>query len=121
MRLPKLKLTPGAYKFNVAYYAPVNRGATVLKSTRPSRFASVCLVEGQYVAYRFFRVDPAWRRLSVEERAAGKDAFAEVVEGWAERFETLRAYTVSGVRPECDFFLWQITSHIRTSASSAPS
>ena len=31
---------------------------------------------GQYVAYRFFRVDPAWRRLPIEERAAGKEAFA---------------------------------------------
>jgi hypothetical protein len=32
-------------------------------------------VAGQYVAYTFFRVDPAWRRLPIEERAAGKDAF----------------------------------------------
>ncbi len=60
---------------------------------------------GQYVAYTFYKVDPAWRRLPVEERAAGKDAFAEVVEAWAERFE-LRAYSTAGVRPECDLFLW---------------
>ncbi|TML72373.1 MAG: chlorite dismutase family protein [Actinobacteria bacterium] len=65
-------------------------------------------VSGQYVAYTFFRVDPAWRRLPIDERAAGKDAFAEVVEEWATRLE-LRAYTVSGVRPDCDFFLWKIT------------
>jgi len=26
--------------------------------------------QGQYVAYAFFKVDPAWRRLPVEERAA---------------------------------------------------
>ncbi|MGL6278995.1 MAG: chlorite dismutase family protein [Gaiella sp.] len=64
---------------------------------------------GQYVAYRFFRVDPAWRRLPVEERVAGKDAFAEVVERWAQRMEGLRAYSVTGVRGEADFFLWQIT------------
>ena len=64
---------------------------------------------GQYVAYSFFRVDPAWRRLPVEERAAGKDAFAEAVDDWAARMETLRAYTVTGVRPDCDFFLWKIT------------
>ena len=64
---------------------------------------------GQYVAYTFFRVDPSWRRLPIEERAAGKDAFAEVVEDWAGRMESLRAYTVSGVRPDCDFFLWKIT------------
>jgi chlorite dismutase len=66
-------------------------------------------VAGQYVAYTFYRVDPAWRRLPVDERAAGKDAFAEVVEDWAGRMDNLRAYTVTGVRPDCDFFLWKIT------------
>jgi chlorite dismutase len=66
-------------------------------------------VEGQYVAYTFYRVDPAWRRLPVEERQAAKDAFAEVVEEQAERFEHLRAYTTTGVRPETDFFLWKIS------------
>ena len=67
-------------------------------------------MEGQYVAYTFFRVDPAWRRLPVEERVAGKDAFAEVVEDWAGRMDVLRAYSVAGVRPDCDFFLWKITT-----------
>jgi chlorite dismutase len=66
-------------------------------------------VSGQYVAYRFFRVNPAWRRLPVEERAAGKDAFADAVEEWAGRMAGLRTYTVSGVRPDSDFFLWAIT------------
>src|SRR6266576_5050475 len=66
-------------------------------------------MDGQYVAYTFFRVDPSWRRLPVEERAAGKDAFAEVVEEWSTRMESLRAYTVTGVRPDSDFFLWKIT------------
>jgi chlorite dismutase len=63
---------------------------------------------GQYVAYTFFKVDPAWRRLPVEERAAGKDAFAEVVEAWAGRLD-VRTYSTAGVRPDCDFFLWKIT------------
>ena len=64
---------------------------------------------GQYVAYTFFRIDPAWRRLPVEERAAGKDAFAEAVERWSERMASLRVYSTTGVRPEGDFFLWKIT------------
>jgi len=34
VRLPKLKLVKGAYRFNVAFYAPVNRGATVVENTR---------------------------------------------------------------------------------------
>jgi chlorite dismutase len=66
-------------------------------------------VEGQYVAYTFYRVDPAWRRLPAEERQAHKDAFAEVVDDFAERFDHLRTYTTTGVRPETDFFLWKIT------------
>ena len=66
-------------------------------------------MSGQYVAYSFYRVDPAWRRLPIDERAAGKDACAEVVEDWAGRMDALRAYSVAGVRPDCDFFLWKIT------------
>jgi chlorite dismutase len=66
-------------------------------------------VAGQYVAYTFYRVDPAWRRRPVDERAAGKEAFAEVVEDWTGRMDNLRAYTLTGVRPDCHFFLWKIT------------
>jgi chlorite dismutase len=67
-------------------------------------------VEGQYVAYTFYRVDPAWRRLLPPDmRQALKDEFAEVVDSFAERFEHLRAYTTAGVRPDADFFLWKIT------------
>ena len=66
-------------------------------------------MEGQYVAYTFYRVDPAWRRLPVDEREAGKDAFADVVEDWAGRMASLRAYSCVGVRPDADFFLWKIT------------
>jgi hypothetical protein len=71
--------------------------------------ARVSVVSGQYVAYTYFRVLPEWRRLPVEERAAAKDAFAEVVEDWTPRFEALHSYTTTGVRPETDFFLWKIT------------
>ena len=66
-------------------------------------------MEGQYVGYTFFRVDPAWRRLPVEERAAHKDAFAEAVEHLTPRFEHLRCYSLFGTRPDTDFFLWKIT------------
>jgi chlorite dismutase len=62
----------------------------------------------QYVAYRFFRVDPAWRRLPLEEREAAKEAFAEVVEAWQERMQIL-TYSLVGVRPEADLFLWLLT------------
>ena len=66
-------------------------------------------MSGQYVAYTFYRADPAWRRLPVEERLAAKDAFADVVEEWAGRMDSLGVYSVAGVRPDSDFFLWKIT------------
>ena len=66
-------------------------------------------MSGQYVAYTFYRVDPAWRRLPDEERRAGKDDFAEVIDEFADRFDALRCYTTTGVRPETDFFFWKIT------------
>src|SRR5436853_176375 len=74
--------------------------------------ATILPMEGQYVAYTFYRVDPAWRREEVRshlERPDDKELFAEVVDAFAERFEHLRAYTVTGIRPDCDFFLWKIT------------
>jgi chlorite dismutase len=67
------------------------------------------LPSGQYVAYSFFKIDRAWRRLPVEERIAGKEAFADVIDEWAARMEGLRVYSTAGVRPETDFFLWKIT------------
>src|SRR4051812_37863948 len=69
---------------------------------------------GQYVAYTFFQIDPAWRRLPVEEREAHRDAFAEVVEELTPRFDHLRTYSTTGVRPETDFFLWKITERYET-------
>ena len=62
----------------------------------------------QYVAYTLYRADPAWLRLPIEERIAGKEAFAEVVSAWQERME-LRAYSLVGVRPEVDFMVWKLT------------
>jgi chlorite dismutase len=78
----------------------------------PSREWQDCAVSEeirpQYVAYTLYRLDAAWRRLPVEERAAAKDAFAEVVEDWAERMD-LRTFSTTGVRPEVDFFFWKLT------------
>ena len=46
-------------------------------------------MDGQYVAYSFYRVDPEWRRLPEEERQAGK-----AYEHYRERFR--RAFEDAG-------------------------
>ena len=62
----------------------------------------------QYVAYTYYKVAPEWRRLPAEERAAGKAAFAEVVEAFQEQM-TILSYNHVGVRPDVELLLWKIT------------
>ncbi|MBV8597430.1 MAG: chlorite dismutase family protein, partial [Actinobacteria bacterium] len=66
-------------------------------------------MSGQYVAYTYYRVRPEWRQLPDDEREAQKEAFAEVIDDFAPRFDALHAYSTTGVRPETDFFFWKIT------------
>ena len=75
---------------------------------------------GQYVAYSFHKVDPAWRRLPVEERSAMKDAFAEVVEGWGERFEHCAPTRPRASAPTATSSSGRSPSATRIWASSAP-
>ena len=66
-------------------------------------------MDGQYVAYTFYKLPAEWRRLPIEERNVAKELFAEAVEEWSERMEHLRVYSTVGVRADCDFFVWKIT------------
>ncbi|MEE9235725.1 MAG: chlorite dismutase family protein [Candidatus Acidoferrales bacterium] len=61
----------------------------------------------QYVSFRFFKVDPAWRRLAAEERERGKHQFCQVVNDYAGKM-TILAYSLMGIRGDCDFLLWRI-------------
>lgn len=61
----------------------------------------------QYVNFAYYKVDPAWRRLPVEERQRGKCQFIDVV----KTFETdmlVIPYSLVGMRGDCDFMLWRI-------------
>jgi chlorite dismutase len=61
----------------------------------------------QYVNFAFYKVDPAWRRLPEEERQRGKCEFVEVVKGY-EQDVLVIAYSLVGIRGDCDFMLWRI-------------
>jgi chlorite dismutase len=65
----------------------------------------------QFVKFNFFKIDPAWRRLSEAERDAGKRAFQGVLEDYAERM-ILRTYSLVGIRGDCDFLLWTISEDL---------
>ena len=61
----------------------------------------------QYVNFGFYQVDPAWRRLPAEDRMRGKNQFIEVVKSYEQDVMTI-AYSMIGVRGDCDFMLWRI-------------
>jgi chlorite dismutase len=61
----------------------------------------------QYVNFAFYKVDPAWRRLPLEDRARGKCQFIDV----AKTFEPemlIIPYSLVGIRGDTDFMLWRI-------------
>jgi chlorite dismutase len=61
----------------------------------------------QYVNFAFYKVDALWRRLSAEERKRGKREFVEVVKTY-EQDMLVVAYSLVGIRGDCDFMLWRI-------------
>ncbi len=61
----------------------------------------------QYVNFAFYKVDPLWRRLQTEERKRGKCEFVEVVKTY-EQDMLVVAYSLVGIRGDCDFMLWRI-------------
>ena len=61
----------------------------------------------QYINYVFFKLDPAWRRLSDEERDEGKKEFLAAAEEYSSEM-LLRPYSLMGLRADADFMLWRI-------------
>jgi len=62
----------------------------------------------QYVNFAFYKLNPAWRFLSAQEREAGQQAFAAVVEEFVPRVMTV-PYSMVGLRAEVDIMLWRIS------------
>ncbi|MCZ7599897.1 MAG: chlorite dismutase family protein [Gammaproteobacteria bacterium] len=57
----------------------------------------------------FFKVENAWRRLPVEEREAGKAAFAQVVETYQQKGMIVVPCSLVGIRGDVDMMLWRIS------------
>jgi chlorite dismutase len=73
----------------------------------PGNGASDAPTRRQIVKFSFFRVAQSWRELAPDERDAGKQAFADAVDRWADKLQ-VRSYSASGTRGDADFLLWQI-------------
>lgn len=62
--------------------------------------------EREYVRFSVFKLDPAWRRLSGDDREEHKDELEGVVGRWVRRF-MVYTYSLVGTRGDADLLLWQ--------------
>jgi chlorite dismutase len=62
----------------------------------------------QFVSFSFYKVDPAWRRLSESDREAGKREMIAAVEEFHPRV-MVYPYSTVGMRPDADLMLWRIS------------
>lgn len=57
-----------------------------------------------------YQIDPAWRRLSADEKASARQEFASIIEQADADGVTVRgAYSTAGLRPDADLILWVVT------------
>jgi chlorite dismutase len=62
----------------------------------------------QMVRFTFYKLDPQWQLLPLEQRQQGKQELQRIIEEHGEQV-LLRSFSLYGLRPECDFMLWQAT------------
>lgn len=72
----------------------------------------------QFLNYAFYKLDPAFRRLSQAERDEIRAEFLAAAESWvtdapAEKGIIQRSYSLVGVRGDVDFMLWRIAFDVR--------
>jgi chlorite dismutase len=69
--------------------------------------------ERQFLNYGFFKLDPAFRRLPLEEKRSAAAEFAELVQRWQERDGfIIRTYSLVGIRGDVDFMFWRIARDV---------
>ena len=63
----------------------------------------------QYVSFTFYKLDPAFRRLSQEERDKGVQEFIDVLEEYDSSSDMiLLCYSMVGLRGDVDIMTWRI-------------
>ncbi|HEU5382709.1 MAG TPA: chlorite dismutase family protein [Ktedonobacteraceae bacterium] len=65
----------------------------------------------QMVRFTFYKLDPQWQLLPVTQRQQGKDELSQIVAEHGEQ-ALMRSFSLYGLRPDCDFMLWQATYDI---------
>ena len=70
--------------------------------------AAASTIQRQFVNFAFFKLDPAFRRLSPAEKSAARTEFVQLFEQHKPGLICL-SYSTVGLRPDTDFLLWRIS------------
>ncbi len=62
----------------------------------------------QFVNFRFFRVDPLWRRLTEGQKENDRKEFSQVAESFRPKGVSWLSYSMIGIRGDADFLLWRM-------------
>ena len=65
----------------------------------------------RYVKYTFFKVNPDWKRLSLQACEASKKEFLNLLKEYGREF-SIRTYSLIGTRGDVDFATWLITDSV---------
>ena len=65
----------------------------------------------QFVSFLFFKVDPAWHKLSAGVRDSAKKEFEKAVDSFRSQMIIL-SYSLVGLRAETDFLLWRVAERL---------
>lgn len=83
------------------------RGERPAAATQPAA-ADASGGKRQFVNFAYYKLDPAFRRLSAQEKQAARKEFADVIGTRKEGLISL-TYSTVGLRPDTDFLLWRIS------------
>ncbi|UCC72263.1 MAG: chlorite dismutase family protein [Gemmatimonadota bacterium] len=67
----------------------------------------------QLVRYLFCKLDPIWRRQSMDKQIEQKIELSDTIRGFQAKC-LLRSYSTMGTRGDTDFMLWQATEDLET-------
>src|SRR6185503_8268720 len=71
--------------------------------------ATAPAIQRQFVNFAFFKLDPAFRRLPDDQKWQARSEFLKQFQDRRPDMMCL-TYSTVGLRPDCDFLLWRISS-----------
>ncbi len=81
---------------------------TTQPSGRPAGAPAGPAISRQFVNFAFYKLDPAFRRLSDNEKLQARSEFLQIIETKRQGLMCI-PYSTIGVRAETDFMLWRIS------------